>query len=312
MSLLLSLLDFISETVRSLLNIYWIRPETAIWRTFDINELKDFEFKSPVLDLGCGNGAFAFTLLGGRCDVSFDIFRTVKKIKNYLKGDDIYNQTAQIKPKIIKKPKMQIDFGLDHKQALLENAIQLKVYKKLVKHDLEKPLPFKDNTFNTIFSNVFYWVSDIHQLFSECHRILKDRGSLIICVPDINHRKNLIYNEFLRAKSKWAKQLDRGNYLNLKQCLRFSEWKSIINSTGFKISHHSSYMSEQFIQFCQIAMRPYSPYMIEMANNLDPRVRNNIKSKLIQDLTPLITSYIKYELNRPSKKCFHFFVLNKK
>ena len=297
--------------VRNLLNMYWIRPETAIWRALDVAQLQKIKFKNPVLDLGCGNGAFAFTLMGGECDESFDIFNNLENTKGYLKGVDIYNQSSSKKPKIISKPRKKIQVGLDHKQGLLDNAKQFGVYEKLVQHDLNKPLPFDDKSFNTVFSNVFYWIKNINLLFSESHRILKKDGRLIICVPDINHKNNLIYNVYLKTKAKWAKDLDRGNYFNMQQCLTFNDWKSVIEQAGFKIEKHEDYLSTQFIQFCQIAMRPYSPYIIEMANSLDPKIRKNIKKRLLDEITPLISSYIKFERKYPTKFCFHFFVLKK-
>ena len=58
-------------------------------------------------------------------------------------------------------------------------------------------------------------------------------------------------------------------------------------------------------------MRPYSPYIIEMANSLDPKIRKNIKKRLLDEITPLISSYIKFERKYPTKFCFHFFVLKK-
>jgi ubiquinone/menaquinone biosynthesis C-methylase UbiE len=299
------------DYVRNMLNVYWIRPETAIWRSLDVAQLQKIKMKEPVLDLGCGNGAFAFTLNGGKCDESSDIFNNLGNTKGYLKGVDIYNQSATKKPKIITKPRKKIQVGLDHKQGLLDNAKQYGVYEKLIQHDLNKKLPFEDESFNTIFSNVFYWIKNIKQLFTESNRVLKKNGKLIICVPDLNHKKTLIYNTYLKTKAKWAKDLDRGNYFNMQQCLTFNEWKKIIEGTGFKIEKHEDYLSTQFIQFCQIAMRPYSPYMIEMANRLDPKIRKDIKKRLLNEITPLISSYIKYEKKFPSKFCFHFFVLKK-
>lgn len=48
-----------NESFNQLLNIFWLRPETALWRYLDINTLRDFEFVGHSLDFGCGDGLFS-------------------------------------------------------------------------------------------------------------------------------------------------------------------------------------------------------------------------------------------------------------
>lgn len=52
------------DILKNFLNAYWLRPETAMWRALDAISMNDFEFLSPSLDLGCGDGVFSF-LRGG-------------------------------------------------------------------------------------------------------------------------------------------------------------------------------------------------------------------------------------------------------
>lgn len=304
-------MNYNEEITRNFLNLYWIRPETVIWRILDVLQMKDIHFKKkPFLDLGCGDGTFSFTNFGGKCSIDFDIFQT-KNTTNFFKGKDIYNQTSNLNPNVTKKPMIKIDVGVDWKQNLLDKAKKLHLYESLLKHDLNKPLPFEDDSFETIFSNTFYWIHNIQQLLSESNRILRKKGKLIICVPDIKFKKNLIYNFFLDTGQYWAKALDRGIYSNANEhCYSYSKWKSLIANSRFKIISHSSYLSENFIKFHNIGMRPYSPYVIEMANELSPNVRKRIKSRLIKEITPIISSYVNYEL-LSNKGCFHLFVLQK-
>ena len=50
--------------------------------------------------------------------------------------------------------------------------------------DLIKPLPFDSNHFDfIILSNVLEHISEPEKLIKECHRILKDDGTLLITVP---------------------------------------------------------------------------------------------------------------------------------
>lgn len=299
------------DLTKNFLNLYWLRPETAIWRVLDVIQMKNIQFKKPFLDLGCGDGTFSFTHFGGKCNIDFDIFQA-KNTENFFKGNDIYNQTTDFTPNVTSKPKIKIDVGVDLKQSLLDEAKKLNLYETLLKHDLNKPLPFDDESFETIFSNTFYWIHNLQQLLLESNRILKKKGKLIICVPDIKFKKNLIYNFFLDSKQIWAKSLDRGIYSNANEhCYSYSKWKSLFADAGLKIISHSNYLSENFIKFHNIGMRPYSPYVIEMANNLSsPNIRKKIKSRVIKEISPIISSYVNYDL-LSDKGCFHLFVLQK-
>ena len=46
------------------LNVYWARPETALWRTIEVEIIDKFRgeyLPYPVLDLGCGDGIIIST-----------------------------------------------------------------------------------------------------------------------------------------------------------------------------------------------------------------------------------------------------------
>lgn len=297
------------ELIKNFLNIYWLRPETAIWRSIDAIKLNKIPIVKPVLDMGCGDGTFSFTMLGGKLSQEFDIFQGILTTLGFFKGTDIYNKKKPIKSKILKSPKLTIDVGLDHKQNLLDQASNLKLYKKLVQHDLNKHLPFDDNFFNTIFSNVFYWIDDIEHLLLETKRILKKNGKLIILVPDISLKKNFLFEMFSK-KHYWVKALDRGIHSNVKHSKSFDEWNKLFKNNGFSIDSHYNYLSKNLIHFHNIGMRPYSPYIIEMANELNSKKRIDIKNRLVREIFPIIKSYIDYDLES-NAGCFHLFSLKK-
>jgi hypothetical protein len=66
-----------STTFEELLNVFWLRPETALWREIDVRAMKQFSFKAPSLDLGCGDGIFSFIRSGGGFSSDFDAFRAM-------------------------------------------------------------------------------------------------------------------------------------------------------------------------------------------------------------------------------------------
>ena len=65
------------EITNNFLNLYWARPEVVAWRTLDVIKMQGINLKKPTLDLGCGDGTFMFTLLGGKTDSNFDVYKTI-------------------------------------------------------------------------------------------------------------------------------------------------------------------------------------------------------------------------------------------
>jgi len=302
-----------NRIVSSFLNIYWLRPEVAIWRSLDAIQLRKINFNHPLLDLGCGDGSFLFTFFEGKTAADFDVYRTIRDTRGFFKGRDIHNQVNQVSVSIATKSKTSVDFGVDWKSNLLTKAKDFRTYKKLIQHDLNKPLPFKDKQIQTIFSNVFYWIDNLESLILESKRILVDKGNLILFLPDQRFKKNLIYNEFLVHGQQWAKILDREIYENIsKHCYTELKWRSIFKKTKLEVKNHYSYMSEKFVRLWSIGLRPYSPFLIEMANSLNTETRSKIKNRLVKELTPLLSSYVDFESSMThGRNCFHLFELVK-
>ena len=88
--------------------------------------------------------------------------------------------------------------------------------------------------------------------------------------------------------------------------------KKFLVKNGFKIKFHSTHLSNNLIKFWSIGLRPYSPFLIEMANKLEMSEKAKIKKRLITELYPLFRSYIDYEQTSTAKNnCFHMYVLSK-
>ena len=281
------------EKTTAFLSAYWLRPETAIWRTIMINLLRSISFKNPSIDLACGDGLFSFIACGGTLTSQFDVF-SLHDTKGFQNKKDIYNQTWQQKPRILKRPRHTFDVGLDHKQKLLSNAKLFGIYKKLVQHDLSKPLPFPNNEFDTVFSDALYWISDIDFVLSEVSRICKRQA--VVFVPDIKFKR--------QAKPyRWWEMLDRGISVNIKHCYTFSQWNKLFKKHGFKVKYHINFLTSDFIEFWRYGTRLYSPYMIEA-------LERRIKQRVIKEMTPFVKSFVNYELSNINQNCFfHLFVL---
>lgn len=115
-----------TASFEQLLNVYWLRPETALWRELDIRAMRQFEFTSPSLDLGCGDGMFSFIRAGGTVSNQFDAFRSVANLDKYFENVDIYDAYEKNEPSIVVKPPgYKIEVAFDHKENLLKKACSL-------------------------------------------------------------------------------------------------------------------------------------------------------------------------------------------
>jgi len=298
--------------LENFLNLYWIRSEIAVWRTLDVMLLKSINLSEPIIDLGCGDGSFAFTLFDGKTTSNFDVYKTISNTRGFYDGKDIHTHRKIINPTIIKKPIKKIQVGLDHKISLIEKASAFDIYEKLIQHDLEKPLPFGNAVFNTVFSNVFYWIKNIENVLLESSRICKRNGRIVLFLPDSQFKKYLIYTMYKKHGYKWARILDRGIYRNTKHCYTRRKWECIFSRLGLSIDLHYNYLSPNFVNLWNVITRPYSPYLIELANQVSTVKRNEVKKRAIKELKPLLVSILDNEIKSIGRgNCFHLFVLKK-
>lgn len=170
------------------MNIYWLRPETALWRTLDCLALQDIQFDRPMVDVGCGDGLFSFTRGGGILSPEYDMFTQVGELENFFDKVDIYNHfdESALAPVVRQKPAYQIDLGLDHKKSLMKKALSLGCYAQVRVCDANDPLPVEDACYRTIFSNILYWLEKHKLALNEFHRILTDDGKVILLLPNFN------------------------------------------------------------------------------------------------------------------------------
>ena len=115
-----------TTSFEQLLNVYWLRPETALWRELDIRAMHQFKFTSPSLDLGCGDGMFSFIRAGGAVSNQFDAFRSVANLDKFFENVEVYDAYEKNEQSIVVEPPgYQIDVAFDHKENLLKRACSL-------------------------------------------------------------------------------------------------------------------------------------------------------------------------------------------
>lgn len=310
--------DYISF-FKELLSVYWLRPEVALWRSIDIKAMRDFSFVSPSLDIGCGDGIFSFIRGGGRFDITFDAFQSLKKLNRFFDKVDIFDSfNEEVRPIIIKEPDYSIDYGFDHKRNLLRKAETLGLYKKLVLGDANDPFPFKDNYFRSVFSNIIYWLNDVEKVFKEIERVLQPAGRCCVMLPDSCFIENSFYYKLYLKKNnldfKFLEKLDRGRIKdNLKHAKNSKEWIKIIKKAGLKIVDHKMHLSKTVIQIWDIGLRPIFPLLYKMTQHIEKEEVIRIKKEWI-DVFFMFLKHIfllEEKFNRKQKPAFHCFILTK-
>ncbi len=285
--------DSLEIKLKNFLNLYWLRPENGLITPFKSKAFENVKFESPSLDLSCGDGLFMAIHLGANFDDDFDYFKSTKAAEfNHKKIVDIFDDYDEnYEVKFVKKHQMKIDYGSDWKQSLLDKAKKLDLYKNLVLHDNNNiPLPFEDNFFKTIYSNSVYWVKEPEKLINDIFRITSPGG---ICALEVGTTNRY---EILDALEKYLSPtaisiLDRKRRENAKGLKDLSEWKEIIQKSGFEILEVKSvYPHKMLMDIWNIGLRPISHLLIQMSDSLEPKKRRKIKQEWVE---------IFYELFKP-------------
>lgn len=302
-----------------LLSVYWLRPETALWRSIDIETMKDFEFIAPSLDLGCGDSIFSFIRAGGRFDITFDAFQSIGNLDYFFDKVDIFdNYNKPLSPIITKTCDYRISCAFDHKENLLKKAKTLGLHDNFIVGNANERFPFEDNLFNSIFSNIVYWLDDPSLAFKEIARILKPNGRCCVMLPNNTFPEfSFYYSMYLKKQDKnfqFLDLLDRGRISdNIKHAKTGEEWLEIIGKAGLKVVSHKKHLSKTTIQIWDIGLRPLFPLLHKMVANLDKENIVRLKKEWIETFKVFLEPIHNLDsgLNQDVEPAFHCFILKK-
>jgi SAM-dependent methyltransferase len=174
--------------------------EAWIWQRYQ-------PLKTPVLDLGCGDGFFAKIAFG------------------------------------------KIDTGVDLADSRIDEAKQLKVYKRLIVYNGTR-LPFRAKAFPTVVSNcVLEHVESLTDLLSEINRVLIP-GGLFITTVATNAWENNLWGKKVFGKyyALWMRKKQK--HVNL---FTLNQWKRVFSRSGFEIQQIIGYLSPtacRLIELC--------------------------------------------------------------
>lgn len=306
----------IEKLLRSYLCLYWLRPETAIWRTSDALAFHDLgcKLEEPALDLACGDGLNSYVLLGGgepplELDAFVDTTTAISR-DDFVSGRvDIYDQ-APSKSYGAPPPPVKVDVGLDYKEGLLHKASTLHLYRQTVRHDVNYPLPFASNSFSFIFSNALYSMANLRGIFAELRRVLRPGGQLVTLLTSEKFRSHAIYRLYEEHQWEWCRVLDRGRHCEVEHCYPEEIWRGYFDEAGLAIIHMRPCLSSRLYQIAEVGLRPLSPVLIKMANYLKPEDRTSIKQEWIDYCLEIIRPmFLSGWLTDPSTTQIYYMVM---
>lgn len=305
--------------LKQLLQIHWLRPETALWRSFDCLLMEKYGgIAGHSVDFGCGDGTMSFVMSGGIVN-EYDVFMDVGELRNYNSGADIYNQNTNIRLKTdLTHMRYTYEYGVDHKEGLIAKAKRFApFYANNLVHDLNHKLPFEDSYFDSAFSNILYWLDDMDNTLSEWCRVIKEQGKLHVFVPNANFKEKawLYYSAPHMGDKKYLNYFDRGYNALIHHCYGTSHWEEIFRRNGFNVADHHIYLTNPVMDIWNVGTRPLAPLLINMANKLPPADRASTASEWVDYFFRLFAPIIEGEFERKvtdNEAAFHFFVLEKK
>lgn len=309
----------VDRYLTQLLEMHWLRPETALWRSFDcLLAGRHASVSGKAVDLGCGDGILSYVMAGGRLE-NYDVFLDVDDLQNYNGGADIYNVVPATQLRFNHSGlRYRYEYGVDHKDGLIAKAGRLGgFYHKTLVQDLNRELPFADNSFDTAFSNILYWLEDLDCVLPEWRRILTDKGKLTLFVPSENFKAKswLYYTAPHQGGRRYLNFFDRGYAQLIHHCYSSAKWSALFETHGFEIRHHQPYLTDPVMEIWNIGTRPIAPLLIGMANRLAPAERVRSKAEWVEYFRKFLTPMIEGELESgvTEEQCaFHFYVLEKR
>jgi SAM-dependent methyltransferase len=224
----------------------------------------------------------------------------------------------RVSPAVTHVPRYRINCGFDHKANLLNKAGQLGLYDSLTQGDANQKLPFPDESFNSVFSNIVYWLDEPQAVLKEIGRILRPGGQVCLMLPNQTFPEYSFYNQLYikTGDKKWAflEKLDRGRFSdNIRQSRSRSAWEAMFNLAGLRVAMHKSHLSKVVVQTWDIGLRPMFPVLHRMAGAISsdqlPEIKREWITTLRQFLEPLAD--MDDDLSKGTEPAFHCYILEK-
>lgn len=293
------------------LNVYWLRPESALWDTIASYEISKLNIPGIDIDLGSGNGIFSFITAGGRFSLEFDWFLQVN-LSDLRRNIFHYFDKNKFKSEyIIKSPDISFNTAFDNNKIMLKQAKALGWYKKYIESDIREHYPFEDGSLSAVFSNILYWVNEPTPAMREINRVLRKNGMLILCLPDYKFVDFCPTYKSCRKEYRWLLNLNRDRAKCIAKYYHGEDIKKLAKDNHFKIIYHKEYLSKELLAFWDIGLRPLIRQLLKMVSFLTEEERLEVKKEWIEQLKDDLQPVVEREIKTTSPKGFHLCVFQK-
>jgi ubiquinone/menaquinone biosynthesis C-methylase UbiE len=246
---------------------YWFAPPVSLWRSIEARALAQLDFPAPLLDFGCGDGLFTEAVFGKQPDV----------------------------------------FGCDIAKGELPGARDSGVYTNGVQFGDGHALPYRSNTFGSVYSNsVVEHIPDPQNVLPELSRVLRPGGILVLTVP--SDQFHSLLDGVRHAPSKEVGKAYADGVDKLLAHFHYhtvDEWRVLLQTVGMKLVQATYYVSPDATATWDRMNREYGIGGKSLFNLLaSPRLRGlgyqplmarQVFTRLLPKLRPL------YEENNPNQ-----------
>ncbi len=284
---------------RRFIDAYWLRPENAFWMVLRSDALAKIEWKSPSIDLSCGDGVFSFLHAGGRFEPDFDVFSSVADLNRASAPTaDIFDHVDDdYQPSIAGRPRYTIDVGTDHKTSLIAKAAELGVYDALIPHDHNHPMPLPDAKFETVYCNAAYWVDRIDDFLRDIRRITAPGGNIVLHVKLKDIKQFTFAHHREELGDRWLNLIDRGRLASWPTLCNRSTWERRFCDAGLEIVAAEPFVTGTHAHIWDIGLRPIAPLLIKAMNAIHPHLRREIKRDWVDLFCDLLEPFCKSDLD---------------
>ena len=235
----------------------FFHPSDILWKTIELqatsSRLQDKDFKSPILDVGCGDGRLM---------------------------------------KVFLFPKKNL-VGIDVERKSVTKAQTSGVYQKVLLADARKMPFKNQTFNTVISFSTIHLIPDLKNTLKEIHRVLKKDGLLIFTVPSSQFSQNLFWSQVLKKiglkkSSKWY-QKKRNQKLSNRYLFQPQRWEKELKRAGFQEIKHSFFASSwavslwDFLASLVFLKRKICPFCF-IKNEKKSRHRNEFIQKRLKGL----------------------------
>ncbi len=267
-----------TDRLRRFLQAYWLRPENALWMTLRSMTLDRVALRAPCVDLCCGDGIFTFLHVGGALDPAFDVFGGVNREPAAAPNADMFDHCpTDYRPGVHRHSNLRFDLGFDWKAALLAKAQRLAVYRRLVRHDNNQPLPMADSSMRTVYCNAAYWIRNIDGFLSELRRVVTTDGQVVLQVKLDSLRRYTLRKYQSILGDRLLDILDRGRLDCWPTLADRETWEGRFHHAGLRIVEATPFITRTHAHLWDIGLRPIAPLLVRMTSALTADTRASIK-----------------------------------